>query len=51
MIKILKNIFAEIFKSIDKKLKFPDIKKGDIAVQVGFAMGSRYLNMRFIPYA
>lgn len=40
MITILKKYFFKVFVRIDAFLKFPHLKKGDIAIQVGFDMSA-----------
>lgn len=55
MIKALKRIFFSNFSKIDAILKFPNLKKGEIAIQVGFDMTSAItsdlfeLNRRVAP--
>jgi FkbM family methyltransferase len=38
VIRVLKNIFWKGFTSIDAQLKFPNLKKGEIGIQLGFDM-------------
>ena len=38
MFRDIKNIIWKCFTSIDAKLKFPNLKKGEIGIQLGFDM-------------
>lgn len=40
MVSIAKNLFWKVFTAIDARLKFPDLHKGETAVQLGFDMSA-----------
>ncbi len=50
MIKNLKNIFWNCFVIIDSKLKFPNLKNGEIGIQLGFDMTSAVTSDLFGMY-
>jgi len=37
------NIFIQLFNRLDAKVKFPNLKRGEVGIQVGFDMSSRNL--------